>query len=374
MDFFEILVIIAFVLWFSGFYFLFRIPVCRKSSRKLNHPSVSIIIPARNEELNIGRLLDSINAQERKPSEVIVVNDNSTDLTKEISLSKGATVIDSLPLPQGWLGKPWACMQGAKSANSDLLVFLDSDTVLEEGGLIKILDTFTEDEKNPVISILPFHNTKHFYEGFSAIFNIIMAGSMNAFTPSKNPKPTGLFGQSLIVSRDNYFKINGHELVKDKILENVFLAEKFSEMGIALKCLGGKGTLSMCMYPDGFRNLINGWTKAFASGAGRTAPLSLFMIILWISTGNLISIMTPVTLITGGNYLIWLILYAVYAVQMIWLMKRTGTFRIITAMIFPLQLMFYCIVFFRSLYYQKTGKTIKWKSRDVKSEGGINAD
>ena len=332
-----------------------------------SYPTAAIIIPARNEEKNIGHLLDSINAQDFKPHEVIVVNDGSTDRTKEISLAKGASVADSLPLPEGWLGKPWACMQGAEASNSDLLVFLDSDTAFEPGGLKKIMDTFVNTGSNSVLSILPYHRAEKLYEDLSAVFNIIMAGSMNAFSPLAQAKPTGLFGQSLVVRREHYFSIGGHKPAKGRILENVFLAEHFSKAGIPLQCFGGKGSLSMRMYPDGIKGLINGWTKAFASGAAKAGAISLLMIILWITAGNLIAVSLPYFAIAGSSVIYWVAMYFLYSLQLLWMLKRIGSFTIISAFMFPVHLAFYCVVFFRSLYLMKSGKATDWKSRKVLS-------
>jgi 4,4'-diaponeurosporenoate glycosyltransferase len=344
--------------------------LCRKNEKRFEYPKVSVIIPARNEEHNISKILNSINYYSNLPYEVIVVNDSSTDKTREIALHLGAIVIDSKPLPEGWKGKPWACWQGAEFAKGDIFIFLDADTELEPNGLKAIIDTYLDlSEKNPngiALSVAPYHKVEKLYEEFSALFNIIMAGSMNAFTPLKSNQPTGLFGQSLVVSRKNYFEIKGHESVKNIILENVFMARQFLFNNINLVCRGGKGALSFRMYSDGFKNLVNGWTKAFASGAGETSPSVLFMIILWISSGFIITIMLINSFFTESSILIWFALYLSYALQINWMLSRIGSFKLVTSLFFPIHLIFYVIVFSRSMYYQMTKKSINWKSREVK--------
>lgn len=368
-----IAVSITLILMLSGFYFLFRIELCKDYNLELEYPKVSIIIPARNEENTIGKILTSINNQKFKVEEVIVVNDSSTDTTKEIALNFNAKVIDSNQLPTDWKGKPWACWQGAHNAKGDVLFFLDADTYVEPGGLKKIIETYNyynklEANKNGVVlSVAPYHTVFKFYEEFSSLFNIIMVGSMNAFTPFKNNQPTGLFGQSLILSKKNYFEIGGHSSVKNKILENVFMASLFNSKGITLKCLGGKGTLSFRMYPDGFNLLINGWTKAFATGAGQTPFFSLLLIILWISSGFIISINLIIEILAGNSLLMWLSLYLGFVLQLRWMLKKIGNFKLIPTIIFPINLLFYVIVFIRSLYFQITNKSISWKSREVRN-------
>ncbi len=368
-----ILFLVTILGWLCGFFFLFRIPVCGLHSIKKRYPSVSLIIPARNEEHNIGYLLDSLQKQQFKAMQIIVVNDGSTDRTDKISREMGATVIESQPLPVGWLGKPWACYQGARKAEGDVFIFLDADTTLEEKGLQKIIDTYVKEVSNlkadgrVVLSIAPYHRVKKLYEEFSALFNIVMLGSMNAFTPIKRIKTTGLFGPCLVVHRDEYHRINGHDAVKNRILENVFMAVKFRENNIPLKCFGGRGTLSYRMYPKGFNELINGWSKAFASGFNQTSLSALLLIIFWISGGFIVSISLFNSIIESREIFFWMLLYLGFFLQIYWMLRRIGNFKIITALLFPFYLLFYCIVFFRSLIFQLRGKNIQWKSRSVKT-------
>ena len=87
---------------------------------------ISLVVPARNEEDNIGGLLDSL--REHDLHEVIVVDDQSEDKTAAVAARQGARVVQGESPPPGWLGKPWACYQGARIATGDWLLFLDADT------------------------------------------------------------------------------------------------------------------------------------------------------------------------------------------------------------------------------------------------------
>ncbi len=363
------LIITSALFWLTSFYFFYKIKYL-VASENFNESDVSIIIPARNEEHNIGKLLNSINSQNYSLKEVIVVNDNSRDRTREISLEKDARVIDSESLPPGWTGKTWACFQGARAAKSELFIFLDADTELEKGGLSKIVSTFYNEKqlnngKKIALSIAPFHKVKHLYEEFSAIFNIIMTGSMNAFTPLKSAEPSGLFGPSLIILREDYFSCGGHEAVREHILENMFLAEILKKQDFKLLCFGGKGTLSFRMYPDGFKNLVNGWSKAFASGAGQIKFTSLLKIILWITGGFFIFIFLINSLAVGEYIAPWAILYFLFAAGLFRMLRMIGNFKMISSILFPIHLIFFNIVFFRSLYLKIFNKRVSWKSRDV---------
>ena len=82
-------------------------------------PTVSIVIPARNEERNLEQALESVLALDYPDLEIIVVNDRSTDGTGAI-LEKMAerdlrlTVVTITDLPAGWIGKPYALHMGAQ--------------------------------------------------------------------------------------------------------------------------------------------------------------------------------------------------------------------------------------------------------------------
>ena len=192
MDFINLIIHVVF--WVLGFLFLFRIPHCERGKRETSsYPYVSVIIPARNEEKSLPILLTSLRDQDFVPGEIITVVSHSEDRTREIAEQAGVKTILSEPVPEGWVGKSWACHQGAMIAKGELLIFLDSDTFLEKDGLERIVVACTENDG--VVSIQPYHRTKRLYEQLSAFFNIVMMGAMGAFTVmAGHMKPIGFFG------------------------------------------------------------------------------------------------------------------------------------------------------------------------------------
>ncbi len=367
-----LLIAAAAVCFLAAYIFFYRIPLCRdgESGGGAKH-DISVIIPARNEAGNLPRLLASLKAQRSQGFEVIVVDDQSTDGTAEIAVEAGATVLPARPLPAGWVGKAWACWQGANAARGDLLIFLDADVWLAPDGLQRIVDTWSRN--SGAMSIAPFHETKKVYEQLSAFFNIIMMGSMNAFgIPGLADEPTGLFGPSLIVSREQYFSVGGHESVKQHILENFFLSREFTAKAIPLACYGGKETLSFRMYSQGFPELYHGWSKAFATGAGSTPTVQLVPIIVWL-TGAIIA-----TINVSAGYLVFgmdfflasVFMYFAYAAQLYWMLQRIGRFAWYGPILFPVLLIFFIVVFTRSAIITKRGG-VQWKDRTVSSETGV---
>jgi 4,4'-diaponeurosporenoate glycosyltransferase len=361
-----VLLALAATFFSAGFLFLFRIPLCRDDhAGDGSTRSITVIVPARNEARNLPRLLGSLNAQELRPDEIIVVDDQSEDETAAVAIRYGASVLSSRPLPDGWVGKAWACWQGAQAAAGDMLVFLDADVWLTDGALKRMMHSYA---RNPgAMSIAPFHEVQKSYEQLSAFFNIIMMGSMNAFGVSGAASvPTGLFGPALIVSRDRYFAVDGHRAVKNRILENFFMAQLFTARGIPLVCFGGKGTLSFRMYPHGIAELFHGWSKAFATGAGNTARIPLLTIVAWLS-GMIITCISVGTgyAVFGLPFLtISLALYLAYAAQLHWMLRRIGSFALYTSLLFPVPLFFFIAIFAHSAIITSRGG-VRWKDRTV---------
>lgn len=351
--------------------FLSSLPPAEKPGKA--SAAISIIIPARNEEANIARLLESIQQQSSQPLETIVVNDGSTDNTASIASQLGARVIDVAALPDGWMGKPWACQQGAHAANTansatgDWLLFLDADLILEPSALHALSQVCAGSDQ--VHSVCPHHVIKHPYEQLSAYFNVLMLAGVNAFGIGKSATDNAaLFGQCLLISQKHYQQVNGHETVKDKALENFHLARQFKQLGIPCSCYLGKGLIHMRMFPNGIGELWSSWKKGFTSGAAHTAPRALLLSSLWIS-GMMLTIVCLILSFTSyaSNLfiLITALAYLIYACQSLRVFKLAGTFSAWNALFFPLSLLFYQTLFFSALIDKKRGKTTNWKGRAV---------
>lgn len=344
-----ILLVAAVLLWAAGFLLLLRLRGCvTKHAASAQHPS--LIIPARNEAHNLPRLLESLAAQSLPPGEVIVVDDGSTDDTAETARRRGATVIVSKPLPDGWRGKPWACHQGAESAGGDLLCFVDADTRFDApDGLRRLLDAWP----GGAFSVCPWHAVERAWEHLSLFFNLNMV---------LGTAPDGLFGQLLLIDRESYQKSGGHEKVRDKVLENFRLAAHCREAGVPVSSAAGRGIISFRMYPGGMRDMMEGWTKGFASGAGQTPGRVMGLIIGWFTGLMFICI----GLSASGLALPWLALYLAAAIQVGLLARRVGDFRWWLAPLFPLALVFFFWLFVRSS--RRSGKPVTWKGRTIHAD------
>lgn len=342
------LFVVTLMLWFAGWIALGRIRrcACGEANQLLRVPQISVIIPARNEEQNLPKVLASLAAQSIRPMEIIVVDDASTDGTAEVARAHGARVIDSKPLPEDWRGKTWACHQGAQAAAGELLLFLDADTWFEPGGLTRVL----ADYDGGAFSAGPYHAVRRAYENVSLFFN---------FNMTICTSPGGLFGQMLLVDQASYRHVGGHESVRGRILENCFLAQQFRAAGIPARSVIGRDVISFRMYPNGLHELIVGWTKGFAAGAGQTPRGVLLLVIGWM-----IGLMfAPLgCLITGGSWA-WSAAYLLCAAQVYWGSRQIGAFRWWAALVYPVPLVFFFAVFACSA--RRAGKQVSWKGRTI---------
>ena len=224
-------------------------------------PQISVIVPARNEEANLKTCLDSLAGQDFS-FEVIVVNDHSTDRTKEIAESYGwIRVIDSPELPTGWTGKNNAVAAGARAARTDWFLFTDADTVHLPGSLGR---AFAEAKANhaELLSYSPEQITGTFWE--KATLPVVFSELARQYPPSKVSDPkspeAAANGQYLLVSREAYEAVGGHTAVAGEILEDVAFARAVKASGRKIRFRYAADAVRTRMYRN-FQQLREGWTK-----------------------------------------------------------------------------------------------------------------
>lgn len=263
-------------------------------------PFVSICIPARNEEAVIQRCVESALSQEYPNFEVIVLDDESTDSTPYIlekvseRFSNKFKVIKGNPKPDSWLGKPWACHQLANEASGNILIFIDADTRPNKKLVSKIVRTMGHDVIG-FLTIWPQQKLLTFWEKtviplvYYALLTLLPARYVyknpkvvpKFLRPSISPLFAAACGQCMAFKRSVYDAINGHESVKDEVVEDVALAKRIKEKGYKMKMYHGEDSISCRMYTSQ-KEMREGFGKNFLAGFNYNIPLFTLMAVLHI--------------------------------------------------------------------------------------------
>ena len=226
---------------------------------------VSIIVPARNEEANIERVLRSLAAQQRV-REILVVDDQSEDRTGEILEGLKAEMpllrvlhVDSLP--DGWLGKNHALYTAAREAAGDWLLFTDADTEHLPGSLAAMLER-AEKESADLLSLSPRQITPTWWEKASIPLVYVSLARLYKFEDVSNPRSPAAAanGQYLLIRRAAYERVGGHEAIRSQVLEDVELAKRVKAAGGRLLFLPGAAWVETRMYSS-FGQMWAGWSK-----------------------------------------------------------------------------------------------------------------
>lgn len=228
-------------------------------------PKISVIVPARNEESSLGACLESLTSQAGVPFGVIVVDDHSTDRTREIASSfPGVRVLQARPLPEGWTGKNNAVTTGALAAPGEWLLFTDADTVHLPGSLARSLEEATRNSA-ALLSYSPEQVVKGFWE--RAVMPVIFAELASYYRPAEVSDPqspaAAANGQYLLITREAYDAVGGHAAVAMSLLEDVAVARAVKQSGRKILFRYGGDAVRTRMYRS-FSQLREGWTKNLA--------------------------------------------------------------------------------------------------------------
>jgi chlorobactene glucosyltransferase len=243
-------------------------------------PRVSVIIPARNEARNIARCLTSVMASTYPALEIVVVDDHSTDDTGDLARAAAAgdprvRVMVPSPLPDGWFGKSWACASGARATSGDLLLFIDADTSLAPDLIVRLVNARATRNAD-LISVGGRQELGTFWERLvqPQVFMMLLAryGSTERVQSSRRPADKIANGQCILVRRDVYEAIGGHGAVRDKVAEDLMLAQSVFRDGRRVSLVLGLDQLSTRMYTS-LRELIEGWGKNIYAAGADTLPI-----------------------------------------------------------------------------------------------------
>jgi chlorobactene glucosyltransferase len=272
-------------------------------------PLISICIPARNEENNIRRCVESALGQDYPNLEVIVLDDRSTDSTPEIlgGLAKQHAqlkVIHGSDLPEGWAGKPHALYQASAVARGEWILFLDSDTFMKPNALsacyAKALETGAD-----LFTVMTNQILGSFWE--KVVMPLVMTALSVGFSPRKVNDPSRrdsvANGQFILIKRRIYDLIGGHEKVKDHIVEDKAISEQVKWNGHRLIVADGMQMVETRMYTS-LPTMWEGWTKNIYLGL-REHPALLMLGAFGASLALIVALFLPVWPLLGLGWFLY---------------------------------------------------------------------
>lgn len=232
--------------------------------------SVSILIPARNEEAVIEGAVRAACAQRLATVDVIVLDDGSTDATGAILARLRAelpalTVVAGEPLPAGWAGKAWACWQlASRHARGDWVLFVDADVTLARDAVARALGRAQETGAH-FLSAFPRQVVGTAGEALLVpLVHLVLLAYLPLKRLRSDPRPalSAGCGQFMLVRRAAYLAAGGHGAVRATLHDGIVLARLMKARGHAIDVFDGSDLATCRMY----RGLGEAWR-----GFGRNA-------------------------------------------------------------------------------------------------------
>ncbi|WP_108667952.1 glycosyltransferase [Euzebya rosea] len=254
-----------------------------------HRPSVSVLIPARDEADRLGPTLEAVLSQEGVDLEVLVLDDGSTDDTAVVARGvadgdRRFRLLNGRAVPDGWLGKPFACWQLAEAARGEVLVFVDADVTLRPGALAACVDMLHQGEMD-LLSPYPRQVAHGVAE---RLVQPLLQWSWLTFLPlrlaerSASPSMTAGNGQLIVARADCYRAAGGHQQVRAEVIEDVELARAFKRAGLRVGMADGTD-LATCRMYHGWAELREGYSKslwkAFGSRGGATFAIGMLALL-----------------------------------------------------------------------------------------------
>jgi chlorobactene glucosyltransferase len=251
-------------------------------------PYVSVLLPVRNEEKNIGPCIRLLLAQDYPAYEVLVLDDGSTDGTRQILavLARDRAclrVLQGRPLPEGWLGKPWACQQLADAARGDILLFSDADTRHDRRALGDAVSALVA-EGADFLSAFPKQEVESWLErlagpifqwGFFCFLPLALAYRVRI------PELSAAVGQFILFRRPAYDTIGGHAAVRQEVLDDVRLAQRVKASSLLWRLVDGRTRIRCRMYRSS-SEVVEGFSKNLFAVFGHRLLTFAFV---WLWTG-----------------------------------------------------------------------------------------
>ena len=264
----------------------YRRPGEANDSRTL--PSISVLIPARDEERSISAAIEHVLRSRDVTFEVVVMDDASTDRTAEVvsAVAERDTRVrlaHAPSLPRGWNGKQHACWALAHTAQYPVLCFIDADVRLEPEALARMA-AFLEQSQSALVSGFPRQVTETPMEWLLLpLIHFVLLGFLpiRRMRSGTDPRFAAGCGQFLMVRRDRYFQAGGHAAIRETMHDGLRLPKLLREHGERTD-LADLTTLATCrMYATAgqvWQGLAKNATEGLAAPS-RIVPVTFLLLL-----------------------------------------------------------------------------------------------
>lgn len=344
-------------------------------------PLVSILVPARNEADHIEECVRSLLGQRYEKLEVLVLDDQSTDETSMIVQQ----LIDGLPpeqanrlcllhgetLPDGWIGKSFACYQLTQVAQGDYLLFTDADSVYAPQMVCTVMQGM-HDLGVQFLTALPSYNLHGIAERLAIPLLYFKVFTLLPLALVRH-RPEPIFavanGPLLCFQRSVYEAIGGHKAVRTSIMEDNSLARKVKAAGYRMAYVDGQNLVSCYMY-DSFAELWGGFSRTFFSFYNYSLPAAAAMILLNLALFVAPPLLALASLIIPLALLVTLFSLGCYALAVVMRIVLTLSCArsqrvplLFLSLLHPISMILECLFLLNSIrwHYRKEGAL--WKSR-----------
>jgi len=334
-------------------------------------PLVSVLIPARNEEKNISKCVYSLLNQDYRNLELIVLDDNSSDATLQIlesirSESNKLRIIKGEALPEGWLGKHWACHQLAREAKGEILLFTDADTVHASSTVSQATGVMIK-ERTDLLTAIVKERTDTLGELITIPFMIHSVFSIFPLVIAYGKRFKSLAvtsGQFMMFRRLSYLSIGGHEAVKDHGVDDISLGRLIKKAGMKWRLYDASDLVECKMY-GGFKAAYLGFLKNYFSLFDyRILPAAFVW--GWMLTLDFFPLIVALLFIFGAAIPESAGILSLISLTLsfgMWLLASVKfSLRPLTIFLYPLITLISSIIGFHSIIVHLCGAT-KWKGR-----------